>query len=388
MLGNQRKDVFYGKDFVNESWSKMGDILDQEMPVATKSNFNEPIIYSILFLCLGFILGGITYHFQVDRTPLVTEKIVVKNIPSIINKGTSTSISLEPLKTKDQIVESTAPKTTLTTRPDTKIISTNDIVNEEVQPVRITKQTSSLQKKNTELISPVQMTSSSLPNKINDYKAKGIVMIDDQKDEVETPRKRTSYGISLGLNYLAEPFIFGGYTGGIVAEYALSNRFFLQTGLRYSVFSKADLSELDISLPDRSNAIESHLDRLHYVTLPLNISYQPIKYVKLASGMDVSYLAAADSRFGYRKNNQPISWKSTYVPGRELPEQAWNNWDFALTYGLSIQPNEQWGVNFKYSLGLSDFTNDEYFNFKQKDFNNIYQLSFQYFFLGNKYRKH
>lgn len=362
--------MYSQKAFVEDSWQKMSEVLEHQMPNKSNSYIQRNGSWiALLLLFAGMGLGFGIFELTHSTQKVLTDRIIYKYLPS--NPTHTLKVDHHNgLKTVEQFrTQHTISKVPLA---DSK--EPVDVPFE----LKAKKQNTDGQQidKIQDLVQSIDRTNvvDELPNE--------TVQILNKKPSKEAKKIRQSIGINFGLN-MFEHSMFGGYYGGLIAEYALSKRIYVQAGINYSILKKDGFIPFDHTLPNKSNGYSIEMSRMHYITMPISIAYQPIRYIRLASGMDVSYLAYNDARYGERIGNQPLSWKSTFVPGRDLPLEAMHKWDLGLSYAISIMPNDRWGIDLKYRMGISDFTNDEYFNFSQTDLNNYYQLSLKYYFLKN-----
>lgn len=209
---------------------------------------------------------------------------------------------------------------------------------------------------------------------------------------------RVNWGAELGANYYQTP----GYFGGLLVDYHLSDRWELQSGLRYGQLSsglnqpRGSAQEESFSQADQtpqrdpstglstnvdkqteiSSALSNYYDvdiRLQHVGLPLLLNYQLSRRWKLGAGVQAHYLLTA--RRPVQNSTQDKAYAaqvSISSSVRELigltasddriDDQFLQRWNLGASLGAGFQPAERWSFQLQYHYGLLNWLEtDGYF---------------------------
>ena len=163
---------------------------------------------------------------------------------------------------------------------------------------------------------------------------------------------------------------------GVVAEFALTKKFFFTSGLSYSVKGYkinpgiAVTSDLpgygsDFGLSTESESVKQSAG---YLEIPANLTY------KLGLSDKINLCFHAGPTFGLGLYRKTIWSKSTYNNFKTFDLYPKERFDFGVNIGTAIELNNfSFGIN--YIEGLKDISNTNYYTMK----NHAFQISGTYF---------
>lgn len=199
---------------------------------------------------------------------------------------------------------------------------------------------------------------------------------------------------------------FGGYAFGLLVNRKLDNRFSLRSGLEWHHLSKTSNSNTTnnvyaSNLPDiqgQSNfnltslldfsAANASVNFLDYLKIPLQLSYKLNRHWRFHTGAHIAYLLSPIGQNATDANDLPPfesltpEEKVTLLANTrsKLARQGLEKIDFGLQVGLGYSLTNRLDITANYNIGLRDFSDDEYFGFKEIHTNQYLQLGLNYFF--------
>ena len=388
MQGNPKHNMIFNKSFINKAWEQMRVELDRDMPVQ-EQDVDRSWILAIAFLIIGLVVGSLIgvglnvsdkNNQEMSLAPLALSSSVDRSEANVI--GTD----LNEIKKQDKNVSSSD-------------LTVSNIANSEKMPVEIYASGLPVDRDYTiytpgdlELLGDlayIPMASGKVEAPESDFSHLAInVKEENSVEELENSKSKKfisdpSVGLTAGVNIFKKN-LWGGYYGGIVADYQFAKNFMVRTGFNYSKLNENNVVRYANSPVSRDGTSKNstsyvQLNHIHYLNVPLAISYKPIKLISFNSGVNVAYMLTSDETYGFigNLNNLGLNIPSTSTP---LDDEAFSNWDISLTYGLSLFPHPNWGFDFSYNFGLSDIGIDRVLNIEEHTTHRQYQISLLYYF--------
>lgn len=160
-------------------------------------------------------------------------------------------------------------------------------------------------------------------------------------------------GANVSNNYPLESISgIAGFNGGVTAEYALRNRFFLSSGLEFT--TKGFDSQRVNSLLDEPYSFSKESRRLKYLQVPLTIGYR----LPVSKNVNLTFNAGGYFAYGVAAKGRNQTWTevsteegySSYAYTEAESTKAGDT-DYGLLFGAGIE-YKRFSFNFNYELGL------------------------------------
>ena len=142
------------------------------------------------------------------------------------------------------------------------------------------------------------------------------------------------------------------YVGGL-AEFGISDKFFIQPELVYSSQGFINKSNTDFSV------------QLDYLNLPIMAKYMVAEGFSLQAGPQIGFLLSA-------KNKTP--------EGSSDIKENLSKVDFSLGLGVGYDINENFNIGFRYNLGLSKINKESAPSGSSDIKNSVFQIGVGYTF--------
>ncbi len=433
MQGKERNSIRIDQQFKDHSWLEMSKILDEEMPqIPAKGNGKKRYLLLLMILFIGFAsgIGTMVYINQNQKIEIPVLNDTTKDLAETTNildnqlspdqAKTASSISTPSEELRDQNIiknngdSKVQTKNIYTSKQNGGVDSFDPIAFENTDQNSIvleTNQTRQLSQvenrninpiiKNTPTFDFISTKSDPLINAENDKKLNLLAISKD---------KKWKFGISLGA-FSNNIKTFAGISFGGKVKYNLDRRFAVGTGLQYSILSGYKESSYSRTNEQSSLAVTNAVDSssfemldeiygpyrsiesssghdnlpissLHYVEIPIELSYKISEKFQVQLGVKPGYLvkANADSPSVPDTNTLP----SYSTQDRNLSDnklyQSLNKINLATSIGIGFYPTKNFGIDLQYNHGLVDITKDNVWLQQQINTNNNFQLSATYFF--------
>ncbi|MFK7808312.1 MAG: porin family protein [Saprospiraceae bacterium] len=419
--------------FLNDSWDKMSAMLDTEMPAAAVSKKDKSYRSFISLLLLLLLTGGGLYWTLIESEDLTkavskadsegTDKLIasydINDVSKKIDSSKTKNItdgeteSLVMAQTKNPTNTITAHNNTLT-----KIAQQKNNQAEERTTILSTAKneiavSANLPKVREEISNIISSEKISTANSVSlaqaATKSKSILLptnahpLLEEKEGAETSnlikpiqtKSKLQFGFIAGLQQEKFNLGFGGFhIGGLVSR-DLANSFTLEAGLTFSATqfnkTKADYAPPSITFDQPSepnlSGIEENLTityapsdaeaqdfvqlgTAYWLTLPVQLTYQPLPKWRVNMGVEYAHLLHA--------NQQKLVGNTNDKSGRITDLVAHNNIS-ALT-GLTWFPQKNFGVDIRYQFGFTDLFKSNPDFVDQTDTRAALQWSLVYYF--------
>ncbi len=318
---------------------------------------------------------------KISAQKAVVSNFTKSNIVSIINNASDKN--------------STLPNTSSIDKPNLTELQSKAIFN---NPLHLeSKQIASLEKFNL------------LPLIIESVDFAGIVKIENDKvlSELLIPADKKikfNWGLMAGAHSETGSG-YGGYSLGFIVNAEMDRRFGFATGLMFNRFQfnniilnnspgafnlnqSNDLNPgvyndvTEVPFQTRSSNSSSSAVRLgsaNYVSVPLMLTYKTSRTFRVNMGVEYARMLNASSDKFNGNGNQDFSssykWYDTSAYGDLL-----NKTNFTALFGLSLQPNEQFGFDLRYNHGFTDLSKNKGQFAGQSDTRESLQFSIMYYF--------
>ncbi|MEM8908822.1 MAG: outer membrane beta-barrel protein, partial [Bacteroidota bacterium] len=240
----------------------------------------------------------------------------------------------------------------------------------------------------------------------------------DQLQVVSNTKNRWRFGLLAGVHL--DQNGFGGWTAGTNLEYRLNRVWSFQSGialtsLRKSIvfdqaqldgqrlLSEEEMEEMDefnggtnsgipiqpnLFLVDGENNFS--LQRLHYLTIPLLVSYRVNSLFRVNFGVSWAYRVDNFNPFSGGQNDlalveaDPLASGGgelfTQISEERILDAGIRRSDWTGILGLGFDLTPQTGLDLRYNWGWQDYSLDEVFTSGSKDYNRSLQFSLVHYF--------
>ena len=404
------------QEFTDHSWKEMKKLLDQEMPV--KRRRRRGLIWFFLVGAIGLALGIWFYGKNQPALlpvtapiPIATESPTDNWInPQYNNPGENNQMPTDPTEqAQDRTHESSystieapgkASNNTVIPNP----LKSNQNVNtptpstnlENINSQKGAEPTSSFIAQSTTpnpIIEKENLTFLNIPTTQNglDYTFQLPTMElealpaaateEEEKVEPILPKRKIALGLSAGAAYDLSVLDRVGYTTGVELHIPFKQKWGIQTGLGYSLLPKTgrywlqEIQETDYldqtnfpanngdPVPVQSSNVNS-LRNIQNLELPILVTFQPLKPLRFAAGLNFSYLLKA--KFSIKDNQRSIYDENDTFDFIELDQLDLSRVSYpkldktnisdkflvAGVVGASWRPTSRWHLDLQYHYGL------------------------------------
>jgi len=422
MLDNKDNQFNLDDQFADQAWTNMRDMLDQEMPVVTTApskRRKKPYALLLLLWLVGFGAGVSTILLWQQKSESTSPSEQVPDIPIADLQQASGQAVLPEREADDQsLAERQSSKISTPATVKRKVIdrktntrsalasnySTNNIVS--IKNSSSDKNSTLTNKSNdsasiltsvqnkTKPINSLALDSKQL-NAFEKFSLKPLAIVSTGFEGFEEEENKTiskllipslkkikiNWGLMSGLH--SEPSRgYGGYSVGLIVDAEVDRKFGFASGLMFSRFQFNDImlnnspdafnlnqnnnggvynDVTEVPFETRSTDISSNAVRLgsaNFISIPLMLTYKTSRRLQVNMGVEYARMLRASSNKFNGPNNQDFTstykWYDSSSYGDLLGKT-----NFSALFGLSLQPNEQFGFDVRYNHGFSDLSKNK-----------------------------
>ena len=415
MQGKERNNI--DEQFVSHAWNEMREMLDREMPVegAERPMHKQGTWLLLLLLLIGFGAGSGLMYWYYNSSPVLLEKPVVNNLQANIPVTTDLEAKVN-VKALNDLPE-TSKHTINVNRP---VIAGKHTFS-DIGPVHIVTPLSSITSVNLNTSALEEVHTSLFETKDeldllsdNNHSKEYLVIsetitaktqnLSPLKDRALMPlsapkelqpelnllfpaKERWTFGVFSALtssNINASP----GWAAGLNVEYTLNKDFSLQSGIQFLNLVKRSPSEssLEVNSTQPEELVDASVsgvripqflenvnysrvpvDKLNYVVIPLSLNYQMSRVIGISAGTYAGYYLSG--------------FESVEPNGSEgFTRNAIKDFDFGFQLGLGFEVMPGLTTSVAYNFGLSDFSSNDVFGFRERHTNDFFSLGLSYQF--------
>lgn len=438
MQGNERNKIELEEEFISEAWESMRFMLDQEMPVGTtppaapqERRSDRGLLLLLLLVCFG-AGASLMYWYQQPTSPQPNttspqNEITATPATPIATLKTTTEPTTNKTQTQSTLTQTSVPQnqTPITTTPNPTTQNSNPQNSPIHQPahsptaqLKTTTPQSPNQKINTPPVS-FKWVPADNPSAARKEIASFAVLLhrlDPMGEKSTSLKPKTKLLKEKRWDYFVEAALirddgtkeFGGFSTGLNVSYRLNPRFSVQTGLGWHRLAKTpsnplnennnivatnetDLrggnsNNLTIIDPIDLEASSAPISTLDYLQMPMQLSYNITKQLRVYSGCHVGYYLNSIGANKENPNETPFA-QLTEAEQVEILADTRNRYarrglrkfEFGFQGGMSFVTKRKLGVFITYNLGVRDISDNAFFDFKQIHNNRYLQLGLNYY---------
>ncbi len=341
------------KEFTDQSWLKMQDLLDEHLPVEKpERDWKVPFLLSLTgALLVASLFLGYLYKTNPLIKEVIVEKIIVEKEYITINSPTPTpSTTIVPAhshrptdlqstsdwsKTNNSNQEYNIPSTAV----EYKEHSITENLSQEKEPITTLQQLSTISKLNPSL--PIGPIDAGL----------GFEKIEQEREDNKPKRKLLKFDLGLLVSMSTDLQFSGiGIESGV--KFPISEKFALNTGLGINAFSGERRILGGQSQPTSLTDVYSQgLNNFKQIYVPLSLDYSVTSAVVVNSGLRLRYTYSEELDSELNKFIQP-------TPGRRSPinnnDSVFNNTNLGFSAGVKYSFNQHWSILLDSEWGMSN----------------------------------
>ncbi len=380
--------------FNESAWENMSDMLDQrdKMSWMSVGKLSAAALFlSTLFVASSSITDSTDLakiSTQVSGASKVEQPIEKANAQPVLasnQKQTKEIITVEPAqltvtdtKTPEAfsnavVIDHPATKNTKT-KENWATVSNNmpfalPESNKDINPTDVSESTEVAQLNSRENLTLELVDSKTLTNIDVDFADAGFDPVDASNLPKSLNQSLSVFGGLMLENGLGtSPSLTASnllYTAGFYYSVNVAKNFNISTGLSYRSKSGkgVELSRTQTTYgfgkTERTETLA--LDRLHYIDLPLEVSYDIKGKHSIIAGASIGYLAGVRSSLA-TKNEESLYASSEESKNTWNYRDGLNNFDANLRLGYDYQLQNNLSIGGMVQYGLLDITNDQTFN--------------------------
>lgn len=355
----------FDKDFIDQSWSKMNDLLDQEMPQRTKE---DPV--ALLFVLLGAILLLSAYFIKSNDT--IQSDLIVQSFTKDVSQKASLNLQptfglpQEKIINSDSQTKSSHTVFTNYDKSEENHFHSNTTVDRQAENA-LTSVINAKAIETTEVINPANtdLVIAGLPSKIIMLSHQNLpqqIEIDQSKEGVSEKVFLNTINFALGIHSTASSnFDYAGVGGAFDMTYSINKNLSLLSGASLSGLERTinpndnKRNTVFINEPSGDNLGPSshynNLEQLIVVAIPVGFAYAFNTRFALKASANLRTTIYRDL-YGY-----PLA-----IQDRRLTlDQNYNSFSINPSFGFIFNLSNSFFVDTHFEMATKSLINRDYY---------------------------
>jgi len=398
MLDN-KFDKHTDKAFAKQSWKKMNELLNRDLPVQKQKANKTVVILSFLLFFSCIISAYLFYKTNKNHTPAFAE--VTKETISYRNIYHNTA----PIQSESNLI---LPKSIIKNQNKSSYLdqkSTTSNINIVKSPINSFNERiqNAVSTTNTNLIENTNVESKDLG--LSFERMIPLLNISFAPINLSNKNKKPrsfKYNLSL-LASLVNNFDFSGYGINSGFQFPISRKLSINVGLAYNEFSRGQnffpfltserVKPITTIVTEKPDVVDqgdfyAGILEVKQFVMPLKVNYDINKFFSVSSGFNLRHtfsrtLDSPIAEINHERERTIERRKFGKLKGNDAPASYFNDTNFGLSAGVNFNVSEKFSLSLDTEWGLGSMFNTEAFapnSTGQNQYLNLINLSTNYSF--------